>query len=131
MRAAPPSIFFFQSTAVGVPGGAMKISAEAAGPGTCPTDERTVGHEPDCGPSTANVPPKQAGAIAKKTSGRMRLFRERIPYAGPEIIEVRPVRISLIHQISPPDRIQGHGHRFGHGGKAKTKSRPRFDKIRP
>src|ERR1700722_10583332 len=98
MRAAPPSTFFFQSAAASVPGGATKMSAEAADPGTCPTDERIAGHEPDCGPSTANVPPKQAGSIAKA----MKLFRKRIPNPGPEIIEIRPVGIPLIHQIGSP-----------------------------
>ncbi len=41
-------------------------------------------------------------------------FRKRIPNPGAKIIEIRPARIPLIHQISPANRIQSHRHRRRH-----------------
>src|ERR1700742_870238 len=127
MSAAPFSTLFFQSADAGVPGGATKISADAAGAGIWPTEERIAGHEPAAGPSTANVSPAQNGA---KASNR-KLFRKRIPDPRAKIVEVGPVRIALVDQVNPVHHPDGDRQRRRRPRRMKPESGPRFEEIRP
>ena len=131
MSAAPFSTLLFQSADAGVPGGATKISADAAGAGICPTDERIAGHDPAAGPSTANVPPAQNGATVSAAARQRKLFRKCIPDPCAEIVEVRPVRIAFVDQINSVNEPDGDRQRRRRAWRMETKSRTRFDEIRP
>src|SRR5438128_2019659 len=92
INAVPFFTLLCQSAAAPVPGGATKISAAPAGPGTWPAEERTAGHDPVCVPSTAKVPPQHAGGRSRAAM----LLRKRVPHPHPKVVEIGPPRIAFV-----------------------------------
>src|SRR5437660_11410395 len=95
-----------------------------------PTEERTAGHDPACGPSTAKVPPAQKGASRSATS-RNRLFRNRIPHTHAEIGEVGAARIAFIAQIRATHHAHRDRDRLRRAWRMNAKPRTSLRKVRP
>src|ERR1700733_760435 len=142
MSAAPFSILAFQSAEAGVPAGATKMLADAAGAAMWPTEASMLGQAPGWLPRTVKVPAWHRGtrARSRKPSGssaaRLKpcptnLFCERIPDARAEVEEVGPPGVAFISQIDAANPADGDGERGRGVGRMKTEARAGFDKIGP
>ncbi len=128
ISAAPTRTLFRQSAAAGVPGGATKMSACAAGAAMWPTEERIAGHDPARGPRIANVPATPCGAIRRASR---RLFRKCIPDTRAKVVEIGSPRISRVDQIDPAHRRNCDRERRRRIGQMNAEARPRFREARP